>query len=290
MIPVRLPKLKQSAPQKTCMLLQSATKLHRRLLVKQRPPADVFLSEVDCLSATVSYSNNTADNGAAVNYDETTNLDADIFASPAATVEQDEDEELCAEIVGICSRETSTDSINIFTVLSNGNMVAARNDMCDLTKTTAISSSSSSQECDDIQNAIIDLAASVPENRFDTLQNFFQFEPILARFDLSSLRKEGSLQWLAATTGLEYSSVCKQVGEPRALQVYSNISAILQKQPPDVVFQPGKTYVVALLYLGWELAGSWGADSNGPSILRSVPHKEVLAGVCVLMNHMGRRS
>ena len=148
------------------------------------------------------------------------------------------------------------------------------------------SSSSVSESIDDretIKDAIMD-ACLVPEARFSSLNNFFKFGSM--HNDDPQALKEGTFQRVVARVALEFPQVCTEVGEPRALAVYSNISGIFQKISPDSWFFPSRTYIAAIFYLGWELAGSWDSDSDGPAIIRSAPQKDVVAGVYTLINLM----
>ena len=150
------------------------------------------------------------------------------------------------------------------------------------------SSSSVPESVDDreaIKDAIMD-ACWVPEARFSSLNNFFKFGSL--RNDDPQALKEGTLQCVVARVALEFPKVCTEVGEPRALAVYGNISDIFQKLSPVSLFFPSQTYVAASFYLGWELAGSWASDSDGPAIIRSAPQKDVVAVVYMLMNLMKR--
>lgn len=148
------------------------------------------------------------------------------------------------------------------------------------------SSSSVSESIDDggtIKDAIMD-ACLVPEARFSSLKNFFKFCSL--HDDGPQSLKEGTFERVVARVALEFPKVCTEVGEPRALAVYSAISGIFQKISPGSLFFPSRTYVAASFYLGWELAGSWDSDSDGPAIMRSAPQKDVVAGVYSLMNMM----
>ena len=144
-------------------------------------------------------------------------------------------------------------------------------------------SSSVATEClkGSIQDAVMDMAL-VPE----TDRPRAWFTPFLAiKLDHQPSLQEGCLSHLAYLTALEYADICNEVGEPRALQVYSRISSLLQKQPPDRVYMPTNDYVVALLYVAWELAGSW--ECGVPKVARSVPVSVLMEPIAVLLGFIG---
>ena len=122
-------------------------------------------------------------------------------------------------------------------------------------------------ECDDVRH----------------LRCFFKFR---SQRDDPLLYVDGSLECLSAAVGSYFDKAVEEVGEPRALAMYSNISGILQKLPSGTVLLPSKNYVASLFYLGWELAGSW--EQNSPSIITTGSQAEVLAGVYKLMNMINR--
>ena len=150
--------------------------------------------------------------------------------------------------------------------------------------TASSSSASIDEEREAIKDAIMEDNGLVPEDHFSTLRNFFEFG------SMTEPGSEGTLQGMVARVASVYPKVCSEVGEPRALAVYSNISGILQKLPQHSLFLPSRVYVAALFYLAWEMAGSWDGDSVGPAIIRSAPQKDVVAGVCTLMNLMNNKS
>ena len=124
-----------------------------------------------------------------------------------------------------------------------------------------------------IAEVMLDPAAA--EDRYvSSLQSFFQFATAAAGHPGS---EEGTVKLLAAEVAKHWPVVLKDLGEPRALAVYSSMSGILQKvSARDTFGDEGciKTYVAALFYVAWELAGS--AESNGPSVMRSAPKADVM--------------
>ena len=116
-----------------------------------------------------------------------------------------------------------------------------------------------------------------------SLRNFFDFATML---DAPRRYNSGTLELVAARVALQFQSLVAEVGEPRALAVYSSISGILQKVPSQDVFLPTQAFVAALFYLGWELAGSW--EGNEPAIIRSAPRQQVVDAVYTLMSYMMR--
>ena len=111
-----------------------------------------------------------------------------------------------------------------------------------------------------------------------SLRNFFDFATML---DAPRRYNSGTLELVAARVALQFQSLVAEVGEPRALAVYSSISGILQKVPSQDVFLPPQAF-----YLGWELAGSW--EGNEPAIIRSAPRQQVVDAVYTLMSYMMR--
>jgi len=125
-----------------------------------------------------------------------------------------------------------------------------------------------------IAEVMLDPAAA--EDRYvSSLQSFFQFATAAAGHPGNV--KEGSVKLLAAEVAKHWPAVLKDLGEPRALAVYSSMSGILQNVSARDTFGDEdriKTYVAALFYVAWELAGS--AESNGPSVMRSAPKADVM--------------
>ena len=106
-----------------------------------------------------------------------------------------------------------------------------------------------------------------PEEEHYMLTSFFKFDTTVAPVDC----ERGSLRLLAAEVGKHFPKIVVELGEPRALAVYSSMSGILAKVPPWDTFgdEAGiKIHVAALFYIGWELAGS--AERDGPSIISTV--------------------
>jgi hypothetical protein len=82
--------------------------------------------------------------------------------------------------------------------------------------------------------------------------------------------------------------VAIEVGEARALAVYSSMSGILAKVPPWENFGDAtaiKIYVAALFYIGWELAGSVELP-GGPSIIFTVQRAHLMSAVYRFLGYM----
>ena len=98
----------------------------------------------------------------------------------------------------------------------------------------------------------------------------------------------GSLNLLAAEVARCFPEVAIEVGEARALAVYSSMSGILAKVPPWENFGDAtaiKIYVAALCYIGWELAGS--VDIlDGPSIIFTVQRAHLMSAVHRFLGYM----
>ena len=111
-------------------------------------------------------------------------------------------------------------------------------------------------------------------------------------FDFATMResprhhKPGSLESVTARVAFHFQALVLEVGEPRAMAVYSSISGILQKVPSADIFLPTDAFVAALFYLGWELAGSW--EGVEPAIIKSAPHQQVVDAVYAFMSYMTR--
>ena len=93
---------------------------------------------------------------------------------------------------------------------------------------------------------------------------------------------------LAAEVARCFPEVVIEVGEARALAVYSSMSGILAKVPPWENFGDAtaiKIYVAALFYIGWELAGS--VDIlGGPSIIFAVQRAHLMSAVYRFLRYM----
>lgn len=120
----------------------------------------------------------------------------------------------------------------------------------------------------------------VREKTVGTQNCFLHFRT--ATFEPSSFNN-GTLKYLSALVAHHYSVEVAALGEPRALALYSTISGILQKLPADAMFTPAESFLAALFYIAWELAGTASAE---PAIIRSAPKKDVMACVFKLMNYM----
>lgn len=127
---------------------------------------------------------------------------------------------------------------------------------------------------------MIEQCMLVPERKVGTLNCMFQLRT--ATFEPCSF-KNGSLKYLSALVAYRYSVEVAALGEPRALALYSSISGILQQLPANAMFSPAESYLAALFYIAWELAGTASAE---PAIIRSAPQKDVMACVFNLMNYM----
>jgi hypothetical protein len=127
---------------------------------------------------------------------------------------------------------------------------------------------------------IVEQCLLVREKAVGTQNCFLQFRT--ATFEPSSF-KYGSLKYLSALVAHHCSVEVAALGEPRALALYSTISGILQKLPADAMFTPAESFLAALFYIAWELAGTASAE---PVIIRSAPKKDVMACVFKLMNYM----
>ena len=115
------------------------------------------------------------------------------------------------------------------------------------------------------------------------LTSFFKFDTTVAPVDC----ERGSLRLLAAEVGKRFPKIVVELGEPRALAVYSSMSGILAKVPPSDTFGDAtgiKTHVAALFYIGWELAGS--AERDGPSIIFTVEKACRMRAVYRFLNYM----
>ncbi len=100
----------------------------------------------------------------------------------------------------------------------------------------------------------------------------------------------GSLNLLAAEVARCFPEVVIEVGEPRALAVYSSMSGILAKVPPWENFGDAtaiKIHVAALFYIGLKLAGS--VDIlDGPSIIVMVPIEHLMSAVHRFLGYMSK--
>lgn len=116
------------------------------------------------------------------------------------------------------------------------------------------------------------------------LTPFFRFRP-----DVIHTEQQHNLRHLAMKIGDHFPVLMREVGEPRALQVYSCISGVLQTLPDDVgvSFKPERIFITALLYIGWELAGSW--QYRRPSSINSASDKDVMPCVYRILNYMTNR-
>ena len=137
-----------------------------------------------------------------------------------------------------------------------------------------------------IAEVMLDPAAA--DDRYArALESFFQFGTTAA--DHPGRLEEGSVKLLAAEVAKHWPAVMKELGEPRALAVYSSMSGILQNVPSRDTFGDAdriKTYVAALFYVAWELAGS--AESNGPSVMRSAPKANVMSAVFRWIDYLSK--
>ena len=127
---------------------------------------------------------------------------------------------------------------------------------------------------------MVDQCILVPEIKVGMLSCFFQFRT--ATFEPCSF-KTGTLKYLSALVAYRYSMEVAALGEPRALALYSIISGILQKLPADATFMPAESFLAALFYIAWELAGTASAE---PAVIRSAPRAVVMDCVFTLMNYM----
>lgn len=149
---------------------------------------------------------------------------------------------------------------------------------------TAMSSASSLVDDNEVLKDAIEQCFLVPEaGDVRSLRNFFDFATML---DAPRCYNSGTLELVAARVALQFQSLVAEVGEPRALAVYSSISGVLQKVSSQDAFLPTQAFVAALFYLGWELAGSW--EGTEPAIIRSAPRQQVVDAVYTLMSYMMR--
>jgi len=138
-----------------------------------------------------------------------------------------------------------------------------------------------------ISNMMMDPAAA-DDCHVSSIQSFFHLHTAAA--DHSGHFEPGSVKLLAARVAKHWPVVVQELGEPRALAVYSSMSGILQKVPPCDTFGNAvysiEAYVAALLYVGWELAGS--AESEGPSVMHTVPQARLMHCVYRFLGYISR--
>lgn len=132
-----------------------------------------------------------------------------------------------------------------------------------------------------IESDILDHALS-PEAPVRLLRNCFRFRTP-SPDDADFLVPTG-VNSLGLAVASHYYTLLGEIGEPRTLSVFSNISGILQKIPSDTKFLPQGLYVAACFYLGWELAGSW--LQKEPNIIASENPSDVKRCALELLNFL----
>jgi hypothetical protein len=134
----------------------------------------------------------------------------------------------------------------------------------------------------EMKNDIADLFCLTPEGDL-RMTCFFKFVTTAPHNC-----EPGSLNLLAAEVARCFPEVVIEVGEARALAVYSSMSGILAKVPPCENFGDAtaiKIYVAALFYIGWELAGSVEVP-GGPSIIFMVQRAHLMSAVYRFLGYM----
>ena len=124
--------------------------------------------------------------------------------------------------------------------------------------------------------------ALVPEDNARMFRNCFRFRAINSPDDILAPMR---VCHLGCAVAAHYEKMLQEIGEPRALAVFSNISGILQKVPSQATFSPLHLYVAACFYLGWELAGSW--SQREPSVIASANNNDVKRCALELLSFLG---
>jgi len=130
-----------------------------------------------------------------------------------------------------------------------------------------------------ISNMMMDPAAA-DDCHVSSIQSFFHLHTAAA--DHSGHFEPGSVKLLAARVAKHWQVVMQELGEPRALAVYSSMSGIFQKVPLRDTFGDAasiETYVAALFSVG---------ESEGPSVMHTVPQARLMHCVYRFLGYISR--
>ena len=128
---------------------------------------------------------------------------------------------------------------------------------------------------------VLELLALTPEQPARTMQIFFKF---VGKADVDDFCSPPVVRDLGLQLASVYENVEDQIGEPRALALYSAMTGVLQSVPPRMPMSPLADWVAACFYLGWELAGS--CQLQKPAIITGASDEDVKRCALQLMQLM----
>ena len=128
---------------------------------------------------------------------------------------------------------------------------------------------------------VLELLALTPEMPPRRMRNLFKLN---GKADTDDFSSPPSVRDLGFAISSLYENVADQIGEPRALALYSSMSGVLQSVPPQMSMSPLADWLAACFYLGWELAGS--CQLEEPRIITGASEEDVKRCALRLMELM----